>query len=52
MVISKRKKEERNLRKERILDAALQIFKEKGIEKSTMESIASKAGFGTATLYY
>ena len=52
MVISKRKKEERNLRKERILDAALQIFKEKGIENSTMESIASKAGFGTATLYY
>ena len=52
MAISKRKKEERNLRKERILDAALQIFKEKGIENSTMESIASKAGFGTATLYY
>ena len=52
MVISKRKKEERNLRKERILDAALQIFKEKGIENSTMESIAAKAGFGTATLYY
>ena len=52
MAISKRKIEERNLRKERILNAALQIFKEKGLESSTMESIATKAGFGTATLYY
>ena len=52
MAISQRKIEERNIRKENILNAALEIFKSKGIENSTMENIAAKAGFGTATLYY
>ena len=30
----------------------IQIFKDKGIDKATMEEIAHAAGFGTATLYY
>ena len=52
MAISQRKIEERNIRKENILNSALDVFKSKGIENSTMENIAAKAGFGTATLYY
>jgi len=52
MAISQRKIEERNIRKENILNSALDVFKSKGIENSTMENIATKAGFGTATLYY
>ena len=49
---SDRKKEERLLRKKRIIDAALSVFDKSGIEKTTMEEIASEAGFGKATLYY
>lgn len=51
-MISDRKKEERLLRKKRIIDAALSVFDKLGIEKTTMEEIASEAGFGKATLYY
>ena len=51
-MVSERKKEERLLRKKRILDAALSVFDRKGIDKTTMEEIAVEAGFGKATLYY
>jgi len=51
-MLSQRKEEERKYRKNLILDGALQIFKDKGIDKATMEEIAHAAGFGTATLYY
>ena len=51
-MVSDRKKEERILRKKRIIDAALAVFDKLGIEKTTMEEIASEAGFGKATLYY
>ena len=52
MAISLRQEEERKLRREKILLGALEVFKEIGVEKSTMEEIASKSGFGTATIYY
>jgi AcrR family transcriptional regulator len=52
MPISKRQIEERKGRQERILTGALEVFKNHGIENSTMEQIAHKAGFGKATLYY
>ena len=52
MSISKRQIQERKARQERILSGALEVFKASGIENSTMEEIASKAGFGKATLYY
>ena len=52
MVISKRKEEERTLRKEKILIGALEVFKQFGVENSTMDQIASESGFGTATIYY
>ena len=52
MTISKRQKEERKKRQERILSGALEVFKNKGLENATMEEIANQSGFGTATLYY
>ena len=51
-MLSKRQKEQRNLRKKSILDGALKVFKTHGIEKTTMDEIAHESGFGKATLYY
>mgnify|MGYP001179804542 CR=1 FL=1 len=51
-MLSDRKKEERSLRKERIVQGALKVFNELGIEKTTMDEIALESGFGKATLYY
>ena len=51
-MLSKRKIQERNLRKIKILDGALRVFKTHGIEKTTMDQIAIESGFGKATLYY
>ena len=52
MNLSDRKLKERKVRQDLILDGALQVFKSKGIEGSTMDEIALEAGFGKATLYY
>ena len=52
MTISKRQLEERELRKERIITGALEVFKSKGLDGATMDEIANKSGFGKATLYY
>ncbi len=52
MAKSNRQVEERKMRQDRILDGALEVFKTKGLENATMEEIASKSGFGKATLYY
>ncbi len=51
-MLSKRQKDQRNLRKESILEGALKVFKVHGIEKTTMDEIAIESGFGKATLYY
>tara|TARA_B100001769_G_C21937025_1_gene504840 strand:+ start:233 stop:823 length:591 start_codon:yes stop_codon:yes gene_type:complete len=51
-MLSERQQEERNIRKKTILDGALKVFKTHGIEKTTMDEIASESGFGKATLYY
>ena len=51
-MLSERKEEQRNLRKRSILDGALKVFKIHGIEKTTMDEIATESGFGKATLYY
>ena len=51
-MISDRKKEERVLRKKRIILGALKVFNNHGIEKTTMDEIAHESGFGKATLYY
>ena len=52
MSISERQIEERKMRQERILEGALAIFKEKGLEGATMDQIANSSGFGKATIYY
>ena len=52
MSISKRQLEEREMRKQRILEGALEVFKASGLDGSTMDQIAQHSGFGKATLYY
>jgi len=52
MTPSKRQLEEREMRKQRILTGALEVFKSKGLEGATMDEIANQSGFGKATLYY
>lgn len=47
-----RKQQERETRKKLILEAALKVFKDQGLERATMDEIAGVAGFGKATLYY
>ena len=51
-MLSKRKIEERKNRKNQILLGALKVFKQEGIEKTTMDQVAYESGFGKATLYY
>ena len=51
-MLSDKKKEERILRKKRIIAGALKVFNAVGIEKTTMDEIALESGFGKATLYY
>lgn len=47
-----RKTAERAARKELILQGALTVFKDKGLEGAKIDEIARVAGFGKATLYY
>ena len=51
-MLSDRKIQERNIRKQAIIQGALKVFSNSGIEKTTMDEIASESGFGKATLYY
>ena len=52
MMNNQRKADEREARKHLIMDGALSVFNNQGIDGTTMEQIANKAGFGTASLYY
>jgi AcrR family transcriptional regulator len=47
-----RKEKEKATRKKGILSAAQRVFSRKGYEATTMEDIASEAGFGKASLYF
>jgi len=47
-----RKEKEKVARIEGILSAAKKVFSRKGYEATTMEDIASEAGFGKASLYF
>jgi AcrR family transcriptional regulator len=47
-----RKEQEREARKHTIVQATLRVFKEKGVESTTMDEIAAEADFGRASLYY
>lgn len=46
-----RKQRERQIRKEEILDAARQVFSQRGFEKATLEEIAEIAEYGKGTIY-
>ena len=39
------------VKRQAFLDAAFELFTEKGIEAVSLESVAKKSGYGTATLY-
>lgn len=41
-----------NLRKQRIIDAAIEVLKENGIENTSMRKIAAKAGLTTGAIYH
>ncbi len=47
-----RKAKEREARRNLIMDGALTVFKDHGIDGATMDQIAQEAKFGTASLYY
>jgi len=47
-----RKEKEKAARKKGILSAAQRVFSRKGYEATSMEDIASEAGFGKASLYF
>lgn len=49
---SDRKAAEREARQKLILQGALTVFKEKGLEGAKIDEIARVSGFGKATLYY
>ena len=51
-MVSQRKEIERAARKEAIVQATLRVFKQKGLEGTTMDEIAAEADFGRASLYY
>ena len=49
--IAERREEEKERRREEILDAAEQVFSEKGIDAATMEQVARKARVSRALVY-
>lgn len=52
MTLSPRKIREREARKQEILDAARQIFFDKGFHATTMEAIGQRAGFSKGAIYF
>ena len=52
MALSPRKMREREARKEEILQAAREVFAEKGFLAATMEEIAQRAGFSKGAIYF
>lgn len=51
MGIAERKEREKQRRRNDIIDAAEQVFFEKGIQKATMDEVAEKAELSKGTLY-
>ncbi len=51
MGVAERKEREKEQRRNSIIDAAEEIFFEKGIENATMDEVAKKAEFSKGTLY-
>lgn len=51
MTVASRREREQQMRREVILDAARQLFKEKGFETTTVDEIANLAELGKGTIY-
>jgi AcrR family transcriptional regulator len=51
MTVSGRREREQNMRYEMILEAASQLFREKGFETTTVDEIAALAELGKGTIY-
>lgn len=51
MGIEERKQREKQMRKQQIQDAAVQVFRQKGVTSSTIEDIATQAELSPATIY-
>jgi AcrR family transcriptional regulator len=51
MTVSSRREREQQMRQGMILDAASQLFKDKGFEASTVDEIAALAELGKGTIY-
>ena len=49
--MARRKKEPRAVHRQNIATAAEELFTKKGIEATSMDEIAQKAGYSKATLY-
>ena len=49
--VESRRTAERKLRQQLVIDAARKVFSEKGVENTTMEDIAERAGYTRRTLY-
>jgi len=52
MAVRHRKERERLARQQLILDAAIQVFAQKGFHQATMDDVAQEAELGKGTLYY
>jgi AcrR family transcriptional regulator len=51
MRIRERKERDKELRRQQIMDAAKEVFAQKGSSSATIENIAEEAGFSPATIY-
>jgi AcrR family transcriptional regulator len=51
MRIRERKERDKKLRRQQIMDAAKEVFAQKGSSSATIENIAEEAGFSPATIY-
>lgn len=51
MTVASRREREQKMRREMILDAARELFKEKGYEATTVDEIAERAELGKGTIY-
>ena len=52
MGVADRRERERQKRRQHILEAAAEVFSERGMDGASMDAIADRAELGKATLYY
>jgi len=52
MEATERRVKRREARQEQILNAALEVFAERGVKEAVMDEVATAAGMGKGTIYY